>query len=72
MIDTRLAISLPSEQADTRIDISVSVSGDIIEVVASSFMGGSLVSRDSLYLGIDEAKKLSILLYQAINAKGGL
>lgn len=72
MIDTRLAISLPSEQADTRIDISVSVSGDIIEVVASSFMGGSLVSKDSLYLGIDEAKKLSILLYQAINAKGGL
>lgn len=72
MIDTRLAISLPSEQADTRIDISVSVSGDIIAVVASSFMGGSLVSRDSLYLGIDEAKKLSILLYQAINAKGGL
>ena len=72
MIRTRLAISLPSEQDDTRIDLSVSVSGDLLDVMATSFMGGSLVSRDSLCLGIDEAKKLSILLYQAINAKGGL
>ena len=58
-------------QGDTRLDLSVSADGELLVVSAVSFFGGDLVSRDSIYLTASEAQRLSVLLYQAINRKGG-
>ena len=73
MNDACIAISLPSKLNDTRIDMSVSVSAfsEIVTLICTSFMCGELVGKDSFYLSNDEARKLSIMLYQALNAKGG-
>lgn len=65
-----ISCHVPSIIDETRLDLQVSVSGDMVTLSCSSVLGGEIVGKDSIYLNKSEAKKLSVILYQSLIEQG--